>query len=269
MIKTKLLKNLHSWLAALLVLALFSSCKDTRQLTYFQTKLDLKTISTLTPPEAIIQKGDLLSIVVYSDNPKATELYNQPIIASSSSSPNSGTGGGTAGYEVDEDGNILFQGLGPLHIEGLTKKKLISLLNSKLKDTLLQNPYFSVRFLNLKISVLGEVKQPGSISIPNERVNILQAISLAGDFADYAQRDSILIIRENLDKRELIPVDLSKTDILNSPNYFLQHNDVVVVPAIKKKSFATDQVTQRNVAIATSILSATAILINTIVILTR
>lgn len=269
MIKTKLLTNTHSWLVALLALVCFSSCKDTRQLTYFQKKLDLNTISSLTPPEAIIQKGDILNIVVYSDNPKATELYNQPIISTGSGSPNSGAGGTTAGYEVDEDGNILFQGLGPLHVEGLTKKKLVTLLNSKLKDTLLQNPYFSIRFMNLKISVLGEVKQPGSISIPNERVNILQAISLAGDFADYAQRDSVLIIRENLDKREIVAVDLSKTDILNSPNYFLQHNDVVVVPAIKKKSFATDQVTQRNVAIATSILSATAILINTIVIITR
>ncbi|MBC7850812.1 MAG: polysaccharide biosynthesis/export family protein [Chitinophagaceae bacterium] len=253
-------------LAASLLLTLMLSCRDTRQLTYFQNGLDTARINRMKAPELLIQKGDILSIVVYSDNPKATEIYNQPVL---SVGTGSGSGPAISGYQVDDDGLILFQGLGPLKIEGLTKKQLIEVLNSKLKDSVLQNPYYNIRFLNLKLSIVGEVKQPGPISMPSEKINILEAISLAGDFTDYAQRDSVLIIRENIDTRELITVNLSKTDILSSSNYFLQHNDIIVVRAIPKKSPATDQVTQRNVAIATSILSAAAILINTIVILTR
>lgn len=254
-------------LAALLVLMVFSSCKDTRQLTYFERKLDTATIRNFTIPEPIIQKGDLLSIVVYSDNPAATSIYNQ----SAGSGGGSEKGGGTSssGYEVDQDGFILFQGIGPLKVEGLNKKQLAALLNSKLKDTLLKNPYYSIRFLNMKVSVLGEVKNPGALSIPNERLNILEALSLSGDFTDFAQRDSVLIIRENLGVRKIIPMDLSKTDVLNSPDYFLQHNDVVVVKGIKQKYTATDVLKQRNITLAVSLVSVAALLINTVVILTR
>lgn len=248
-------------------LLLFSSCRDTRQLTYFQTKFDTSVLSTISAPEPIVQKGDLLSIFVYSDNPQNTLLYNQPVI-------NTSTVGGTstpvAGYQVDEQGNILFQGLGPLHVEGLTKKQLMALLDSKLKDTLLQNPYYSVRFLNFKISVIGEISKPGVISVPSEKINILEALSLAGDFTNFARRDNILIIREENNKREMMTLDLTKTDILNSPNYYLKQNDIVVVSAlVKNKSIATDQTSQRNIGLAISILTTAAIIINTVVLITR
>ncbi len=257
--------NLLTLTTGLLLIISTSSCRDTRQLSYFENLLDTTAITNIKVPEAIIQKGDILSITVYSDNPKATELYNQPLLMAASGS--SSAAASPEGYQVDEDGKILFQGLGPLQVEGLTKKQLTALLNSKLKDTVLTNPYYSIRFLNLKLSVLGEVKVPGPVSIPNEKINILEAIGLAGDFSDYARRDSVVIIREEMNTRKVITVDLSKTDILRSPEYYLQHNDIVVVRAIKKKSTATDLVTQRNIAIAVSIVSAAAILINTIVII--
>lgn len=253
-------------LAVLLLLVVFSSCKDTRQLTYFERKLDTATIRNFTIPEPIIQKGDLLSIVVYSDNPAATSIYNQSV---GGGGADKGASGSTSGYEVGQDGYILFQGIGPLKVEGLNKKQLADLLNSKLKDTLLKNPYYSIRFLNMKVSILGEVKNPGSLSIPNERLNILEALSLSGDFTDFAQRDSVLIIRENLGVRRVIPMDLSKTDVLNSPDYFLQHNDIVVVKGIRQKYTATDVVKQRNITLAVSLVSVAALLINTVVIISR
>lgn len=255
-------------LAALLVLIVFSSCKDTRQLTYFERKLDTATVRNFTIPEPIIQKGDLLSIVVYSDNPAATSIYNQSI-GGGGGGMEKGAGTSTSGYEVDQDGNILFQGIGPLNVEGLNKKQLTELLNSKLKDTLLKNPYYSIRFLNMKVSVLGEVKNPGALSIPNERLNILEALSLSGDFTDFAQRDSVLIIRENLGVRRVIHMDLSKTDVLHSPDYFLQHNDVVVVKGIRQKYQATDVIKQRSLTTAVSLVSIAIVLVNTVVILSR
>jgi polysaccharide export outer membrane protein len=260
--------NILTIVAGLFLIILTSSCRDTRQLTYFENRLDTTSIQNIKVPEVIIQKGDILSIMVYSDNPKATEIYNQPLMMAAGSNSASASGA-PEGYQVDEDGKILFQGLGPLQVEGLTKKQLIALLNSKLKDTVLTNPYYSIRFLNLKLSILGEVKQPGPVSIPNERINILEAIGLAGDFSDFARRDSVIIIRESMSTRQVITVDLSKTDVLRSPDYYLQHNDIIVVRAIKKKSTATDIITQRNIAIAVSIVSTAAILINTIVIINQ
>ncbi len=253
--------------AALFLLLVMSSCKDTRQLTYFERGLDTSSIKNFKIPEPVIQRGDLLNITVYSDNPEATKIYNQPV--STGSADKGQASSAPAGYEVDANGYILFQGIGPLHIEGLNKKELTDLLTSRLKDTLLKKPYFSIRFMNMKVSILGEVRNPGSISIPNERLNILEALSLAGDFTDYARRDSVIIIRESLNERKMIGLDLSKTDVLRSPDYFLQHNDVIVVKAIQQKYKATDEVRQRNISIGLSMISVAAVLINTIAILTR
>lgn len=245
---------------------LFTSCHETRQLSYFERGLDTASIRAFKLPEPTIQKGDMLSIVVFSDNPDATKIYNQTIAGSEKGS--AGTSG-SAGYEVDANGYILFQSIGPLKVEGLTKKQLTELLDSKLKDTLLKNPYYSIRFMNMKVSVLGEVKQPGTISVPNERISILEAMSLAGDFTDFAQRDSLIIIREDLGVRKIIPMDLTRTDILRSPDYFLKNNDIVVVKAIKRKYQATDQITQRNVTLAVSLVSVAAVVLNTVFIITR
>lgn len=255
--------------AALFLLLVMSSCKDTRQLTYFERGLDTSSVKNIKIPEPIIQRGDMLSIMVYSENPEATKLYNQPVAGGAEKSNAAAGMASGSGYEVDQDGFILFQGIGPLKVEGLTKKQLAELLNSKLKDTLLKNPYYSIRFLNMKISVLGEVRTPGTMSIPNERLNILEAMSLAGDFTDYAQRDSVIIIRENQNGRQIIPVDLSKTDVLSSDNYYLHHNDIVVVKAIKQKYAATNEQRNRNFSIALSAVSLVIVLVNTITVISR
>lgn len=260
-----------------------SSCGNTRQITYMQGQFDTAKLSRINAEEPVVRKGDLLSIIVYSDNPQATALYNQPLITmGGSSSPTGGSSGGsgnaggtgstagamqapgssptTPGYLVDDEGNIQFQGLGILHVEGMTKNQIRTLLDSKLKDSLLTNPYYTIRFLNYKFTMLGEVNRPGIYTIPGERISILEAVGLAGDLTFYGRRDNVLVMRENNGKREFQRLDLTKPDIMASSYFFLQQGDLVYIEANKKKVVANDQVTTRNVTIFLSIISTTAII---------
>ena len=254
----------------LIITAIYmSSCGTTRPYVYMQGAFDTAALSKVNIPEGVIQKGDLISIVVYSDNPEATKIYNQTIITGASSSngstATSGTTGATegisgssptsGGYLVDENGNIDFQGLGLLHIEGLTRASLKSLLDSKLKDTLLTNPYYNIRFLNNRYTMLGEVSKPGIFSIPSDHINLFEALSLAGDLTYFARRDNVLVIREINGKREFARLDLTKPEIISSPYFYLHQNDIIYVEQNKKKSVANDQVTTRNITIATSLVS--------------
>lgn len=247
------------------------SCRGSRNLTYFKGPIDTAKLSQIVVPEPIIQKGDLLSIIVYSDNPTATALYNQPI-ASTSNANSAGnlTGAAVApqsensGYLVDYAGNIQFQGLGTLYVEGYTKAKLVELLDSKLKDTLLRNPYYSIRWLNYKITLIGDVAKPGVYSVPSERVSILEAIGLAGDVTIFGKKENIQIIREVNGRREFGTIDLTNPDAMASPYFYLRQNDMVIVHADKRKQSAQDQTTLRNVSIATSLISAVGIIISII-----
>jgi len=255
--------------AFVLLAILFSSCGNTRQLVYMQGKFDTAALSKINPPDKVIQKGDNMNIIVYSDNPEATKIYNQPLIVSASPSiggGGSGASGGpsgnaptSAGYLVDENGNIEFQGLGLLHVEGLTKPQLKDTLYNRLKDVL-TNVYCTIRFLNHKFTVLGEVLRPGIISIPDENINLLEAISLSGDLTFYGRRDNVLIIREEGDKRIFGRLDLTKPEIMASPYFYLKQNDIVIVEPTRKKIAANDQITGRNISIAATVVSTLALL---------
>jgi polysaccharide biosynthesis/export protein len=264
---------------------LFPSCLNTRNLTYLQGSFDTAKLSQVQIPEARIRPGDLLSIIIYSDNPEASALYNQSLIivnngagaSSSGGTGQTGTGGGTGssagaigggspttpGYLVDEDGDIQFQSpdLGTLHVEGLTRDSLKILLDTKLKP-FQKHPYYTIRFMNYRFTMLGEVTHPGIFSIPGEHVSLLDALALAGDMTLYGRRDNILVIREKEGKREQARLDLTKPDIMLSPYYYLQQNDVVYVEANKRKVQANDQSTIKTVSIAATIISTIAIVIS-------
>lgn len=254
-----------------LCLMLMSSCVNTRHLTYMQGQFDTTKLSAVTQTEPVIQKGDLLSIIVYSDNPEATKIYNQSLITAAPAASSTGSAGdvattgipgntpSTSGYQVDEAGNIQFQGLGRIHVEGLTTVILKDTLDGRLKE-FLTNPYYNIRFLNYKFTMLGEITRPGIFSIPGNHINLLEALGLAGDLTFYGRRDNILVIRENNGKREFARLDLTKPEIMTSPYYYLQSHDIVYIEATKRKVAANDQVTNRNVSIAATIVSTLAII---------
>ncbi len=241
------------------LLCLFS-CKTTRPTQYFEGLPD----STGNPiPEIQIQKGDLLGIMVYSDNPEATLIYNQSM--GSGGAPSAALSGGASsgsivgaspqsmpGYYVDDRGNIQFQSIGSIHVEGLTKSQLEDLLKEKL-SAYLKNPYLSIRFLNFKITVLGEVNRPSIFAIPNERVNILEALGMAGDMNVYGLKENVTVIREENGKREYGTIDVSKAGASQSPYFYLRQNDIVIVKANPKKPTVSEQVTQRNLAVVATL----------------
>lgn len=258
------------------------SCANTRRLTYMQGSFDTTKLSQVEYTEPVIHKGDILSIVIYSDNPAATAIFNQMQLggsgnpggggnvsaggasggAASGGTSGGGTSGGTAGsggYLVDEMGNIEFQQLGVIHVDSMTRTQLKDTLDTRLKPYL-QNPYCTIRFLNYRFTMLGEITRPGVFNMPGEHLNLLEAIGMGGDLTFYGRRDNVLVIRQHEDKREFARLDLTKPDVMASPYFNIQPNDVIYVEANKKKVAANDQTAIRNITIATSIISTLAIL---------
>jgi polysaccharide export outer membrane protein len=242
-----------------------SSCTTYKQLQYLQGEIDSTSYSHFKVPEQRAQKGDQLSINVFSDNASASAPFNTGSVSSgvaglpgqSVASSNLGT------YEVDKDGNIFFPVLGLLHIEGLTKEGISNLLDSKLKGTYLTSPYYVIRFQNLKFTVFGEVGSPGVYPLTRNNLNIFEALTYAGDLSVYGKRNNILVIRENNGKREFGRIDITKPDVFNSPYYYLQQNDMILVDMRKQKVLA-DQSALRNVSFFVGLISTLTFLINVI-----
>jgi polysaccharide biosynthesis/export protein len=245
------------------LVVMISSCGSTKNLQYMQGSFDTSKLSSYTFPVPVIQKGDLLGITVFSKSAKATAIYNQP--AASQAEGGGITGGAslaptaTPGYLVNDQGDIEFQGLGKLHVEGLTKSLLTDLLNSKLTEYL-TDPYYNIRFLNYKITIIGDVAHPSVFNVPAERINILEALGLAGDLNVTARRDNVRIIRETNGKREFGIIDLRQPDIFLSRFYQLQQNDIVYIDFNKSKAAANDAITLRNISVGTSVVATLAIL---------
>lgn len=226
-------------LFALAFLFLLSACGSTRNLVYFN---DLKGTGNYTEEiknkiEPKIQPDDQLSIVVTSLNPESNMLFNSGVMPSTSASAAGGTSTGRAneGYLVDKNGFINFPVLGKVELAGLTKEQATAKMTAEITKNI-KNPIVNIRFLNFRITVIGEVNKPSTFIVPSERVNILEAIGLAGDLTPYGKRENILIIREQNGVRTATRVDLASRAILSSPDFYLQQNDVLYVEPAKIKA---------------------------------
>jgi polysaccharide export outer membrane protein len=232
-----------------------------------QGNIDTSRYAQLKIPEQKVQKGDQLIITVFSDNPAASAMFNSGGV---SESMNSSSGMLTAApnspsshvYEVDDEGMIHFPQLGRLKLDGLTKKEIIALLNSKLKDKFLSNPYYSIQFINLKITVFGDVNKPGVYPLSRPDFNIFEALTVAGDLTYYGKRENILVIREVNGRRIFGRIDITRPDVFNSPFFYLQQNDMVFVDMRKGKVNGTDQAWLRNASLLLSLLTTVTILVN-------
>jgi polysaccharide biosynthesis/export protein len=224
----------------ILVLLLASvSCTSTKKAVYFSEQ---KSGSFEAPaiPKLVIQNNDLLSISVSSLNPEASAVFNSPNNAPANN--NTTTTTSAAGYLVDGDGNIQFPFLGSVKASGLTKDELKDkLIKSLVEKKLLVDPIITIRFLNFKVTVLGEVAHPTVVTVPSERISLLEALGLAGDLTIYAQRDNVLVIRDEDGKKVTHRLNLNSTELFNSPYYYLKTNDVVYVEPNKSKVASTSR----------------------------
>jgi polysaccharide export outer membrane protein len=211
-----------------LSLVVFSSCVSKKDIVYLQyDEIDQANVSNSY--KTIIKPDDLLLITITALDIEAVRPFNLAAVTYATSS-NSAIGvAQQQTYLVDTNGEIEFPVLGKIKIGGLTRDESIEMLKSKLSPDYIKDPNLNIRISNYKISVMGDVQRPGSYNVPNERITILDALALAGDVNISGQRNNILIIREEENKKAQYRVDLRSNLLLTSPVYYLQQNDVVYV----------------------------------------
>ncbi|MCF8341583.1 MAG: polysaccharide biosynthesis/export family protein [Chitinophagaceae bacterium] len=228
----KLKRVIFLTLFLIVVLFALDSCVNSQKLVYFSGSTKSFITATNLTVEAPIQKNDLLSISVNSLNPEASMLFNGPNI--SATAINSVTNIGSSqpsGYLVNPRGEIVFPIIGVLKVAGITKSELASMLTKQLEDRkLLVDPIVTIRHLNFRVSVLGEVSNPGVFTVPNERLSLLEALGLAGDITIYGKKNNVLIIREDENANKTMNrVNMNTDSIFTSSFYYLRSNDIIYV----------------------------------------
>ena len=196
--------------------------------------------------ELKIQSDDQLAISISSKDRELIEPFNNNTLIGSGSGMNSqyNSQAGVSYFQVDKDGNIEFPIFGTLKASGLTRTELAKVLENRLiSQNYIKDPLVSIKIMSFKVTVLGEVKAPGVQNVTGERLTLLEALGMAGDLLPSARRENIMVIREEDGKRKSYMVDLTSSyDVLNSPCYYLQQNDVVYVEpnsAIRVKGSGT------------------------------
>ena len=252
-------------LTLLSVVLMFSSC-SVKKFAYFQgaDKIDLNQQSAFY--DARIMPKDQLDIKVYTISPEASAPFNMSTVSVTSAGQGTSatSGGGTQNYLVSNDGTIDFPVLGRIKVIGLTKDECEKMILEKIRPYMAatEEPIVTVRQANFTITVLGEVGSPGTIQVSREKINIYEALAMAGDMTVYGHRDRVKLFRENADgTRELHMLDLSDANIMNSPYFYLQQNDMIYVqPSIVKK-MQGNLVTSLIIPLTTSLVSFSALLI--------
>lgn len=204
------------------------SCRSAKEVVYLQDTYTEETQAIKNFQDIRIQPGDMLSIFVSHKEPTLSALFNPQGTSPTGSSTSLGQR--LSGYTVDLEGNIDFPIVGRIKVAGLTRSELSTMISKKLDDDgLLKGAVVTVAYQNFNISVLGEVNHPGKFNVESDRVSLFDALAMAGDLTIYGRRDSVMVIRENNGQRQIMYNNLLSKDVLNSPSYFLQQNDVVYV----------------------------------------
>lgn len=256
----------------IIVVTIFFSCKVQQKMPLYLENATNENINKQVGfPELKIQKNDLLAIQVYSDaipkDANPDDLYNQPTPAGGGA----GSGAGqvsttsTGGYLVDPVGDITFPRIGKIHAEGLTKTELERAIRSKLLSPveLLKNPVVIVRFQSYKISTVGEFNAPQVLNVPTEKINIFEAVSMAGGITEWGKLDEVKVVRDQDGRREMGIINLASADAFNSPYYYLKQNDIVIVDPTNEKLRSKKEATNlARASLGLSIVSAALVIFN-------
>ena len=264
------MKNNITLIALLAFSLIFSSCnvfkdQEYKNVSYFQN-LDHngfheENIDNYTPLK--IQPGDLLGInVISSSNQEAASVFNTSINRVAGTNPD--VVNPVYGFKVDAGGNVQLPLVGNMKVAGMTTDQVAKDLTSNLLNYLKQ-PIVNVRILNFKISVFGDVLRPNVYNIQNERININEAISLAGDLNITANRKNALLIREEDGKRMYYTIDLTKKVLFDSPYYYLHNNDVLYIDPDKTK-YDTVSRNYKRATLGLSVLSIAAVILSAFIV---
>ena len=264
-------KNVTTTVFAALVTLLFAACSSPKNVAYIKNSDTFIADSSAFLFEAHIMPKDVLTITVNTVNPEASAPFNLVV---SPTLNNTSSGGQSLSsvrslqtYLVDNDGTIYYPVLGKLHIGGLSKAECEKLIHDRIMHYLKgsEDPVVTVRMANYKISVLGEVAHPGMFTVNNEEINIFEALALAGDLTIYGVRDHVKLIRKDADgKRQVYTMNLNDVNIITSPCYYLQQNDVVYVEPnkVKARNSSVGQTTSLWLTSTSILISIAALLYN-------
>ena len=259
------------------IVILMQSCSTYKNFAYFEDLPDTtKPLISQTAPfkTPIIQKGDLIGITIQTLDNDITSLINSsnnpiggnnpamPVLGSSASSSASQV---QPGYQVDNNGDVELPFAGSVHVEGLTTAQAKDTISKEISKYF-NNAIINVRLTNFRITVLGEVLRPSTFIIPNEKVNIFDALGMAGDITVYGRKDNVLLLRDTLDAKKIIRFNLNSKSIVNSPWFYLQPNDVIYVTPNKSKLAATDAYKNREITIVAATISFLTLLIARVVL---
>jgi polysaccharide export outer membrane protein len=235
---------------------LFSKCASRKEFVYFQDNKDAKIniINTLK-----LKEGDILNIKVFGCDEESIKIFNVPMTNNQNVNRSYFSGGSpTNGYLINKSGEIDFPLIGKIKIIELSIEDATELIKLKL-NTYLKDPKVSIQIQNFKITILGDVKNPGTIEVPNEKLTLIEALGIVGDLNLTALRKNILLLRDENGIKKQYRIDLTNKDFINSPAYYLTQNDIIYVEANKAK------INSSNVTGSSSIIVAIASLVITTV----
>lgn len=242
-------------LLPLILMAFLTSCATREKIVYLQG--DQTTFEKVSEYMPTIQPDDQLVITVSGMNPESVtpfNLSNQFPIQDPTRRHS---------YLVDKNGEIEYPVLGKIKLSGMTRIEAMDFLKGRLEEYI-KNPGVIIQIINFKVTVLGEVSRPGTFPLDNERITILEALGLAGDLTINGVRNNVMVVREIEGNKEFFRIDLTKSDMVNSPAYYLKQNDVVYVEP--NKAQVQSSAFGRNTSI---IISVAGLLITVISVLTR
>ena len=242
------------------VFLFLTSCSSSRNIIYLNDLRDNNYSEEVkNRADPVIQPDDVLSISMSSLNPESNLLFNAGVMTTVGSNSTSSVGRSGDGYLVDKNGFINFPVLGKVKLAGLTKGEATDKMTAEINKNV-KNPIVNIRFLNFKITVVGEVNRPSSFTVASESLNIIEALGLAGDLTPYGKRENILIIRERNGIRTATRVDITSKEVFKSPSFYLQQNDIVYVEPVKNKALQTSNFSSYAPAVSLVISTLTILL---------
>lgn len=222
------------------MIMLMGSCKGSEQVAYFQNIDSISLAASRGLYDAKIMPKDMLTVTVSASDPKAVSPFNLSVSNTLGSAGQlSSTAGTLIGYLVDNDGTIDFPQIGRIHVAGLTKRGCEDFIKEKIRPFLAEteNPVVTVRMASYRVTVIGEVNKPGVVPVSTEKMSIIEALAQAGDLTIYGKRENVILIREDAQgEKHSYRINLNDANLIASPFYYLQQNDVIYVEPNKVRA---------------------------------
>lgn len=256
--KTNLPFNQIILYLVLIVFLAMSSCASRQDLIYFQDEIINDTMFESKPQQLVYKPDDLLVINIAAADSDAASPFNLPVVANNIAAMGAQAALQMQTYLIDYDGNIEFPVLGTIKMAGLTRTEATVMLKNRIAQYA-DEPIVNIRLANFTVTILGEVNRPGTFTIQDERITLVEALGLASDLTIFGKRTNVLLIREIDNQKRFANIDLTSINAVKSPLYYLQQNDVIIVEPNRARIRAST-VNQNNFLLVSAIGTLTTVI---------